>query len=110
MEIVKALGSDGFPHLFLKVCWDVVGKDLLAAFQTFHDRDQWCKSLSATIMLILKKNGVVCIKDFRPISLMGCLYKLLTKTLAIRLKSSLRQITNCSLMANEIVDAMRRAN
>lgn len=81
--------------------------------------------MSATfITLIAKKKGAVCIKDFHLISLVGCLYKLLAKTLAIRLKSSLRsvisvsqnaflpgkQITDCSLMVNEIVNAMRREN
>lgn len=62
--------------------------------------------------------GAVEIKDFRPISLMGCLYKLLSKILALRLKATLqkiiskspntfvlgRQIMDCSFLANECVD------
>lgn len=53
---------------------------------------------------------------------MGCLYKLLAKILALHLKSTIqrvisnsqdafilgRQITDCSLMANECIDAMRK--
>lgn len=54
---------------------------------------------------------------------MGCLYKLLAKILVVWLKSTLacvistsqnaffleRQIIDCSLVANEYIDAMRRA-
>ena len=43
-------------------------------------------SLNSTfIMLILKKGAVEDLKDFRPISLVGSLYKLLAKMLANRL-------------------------
>lgn len=65
MEDSKALMPDGFPPIFLKVCWKVVAKDVLAVFQTFHSWNQWCKSLSVTfITLIPKKNGAVHIKYF----------------------------------------------
>lgn len=88
----------------------------MATLETFHSKDQWYKSLSATfITLIPKKEGAAEIKDFRPISLVGCLYKLLSKTLVVRLKTIMpkvisryqsafvpgRQLTDCSLMANE---------
>lgn len=108
--------------MFLKVCWDVVGKEVMTVFEAFHRRDQWCKYLSATfITLIPKKKGAAQIKEFRLISLVGCLYKLLAKTLAIRLKTFFpsiisesqnaflpeRQITDCSL-SNECIDAMQK--
>jgi len=41
---------------------------------------------SIFIGLIPKKGGVVNIKDFRAISLVGCMYKLLSKVLASRLR------------------------
>ena len=47
-------------------------------------------SLNATFLaLILKKNDAMNIKDFRPISLIGSVYKLLSKVLANKLKEML---------------------
>lgn len=47
---------NGFPPTFIKIYWDVVGKDVKVALQAFYVNDQWYKSLSATfITLILKK-------------------------------------------------------
>lgn len=80
--------------------------------------------MSATfISLVPKKKGTAELKDFRPISLVGCLYKLLAKTLSLRFRSILgvisdsqhaflvdRQMSDCSLMANEYVDAMMKAS
>lgn len=123
MEEDKAPGPNGCPTKFLLACWDMVGTDVMAIFSDFHSKDQWCKCLRVTfIIFIPKKKGTVELKDFRPISLVGCIYKLLAKTLAICLKSILgdvifesqhaflpeRQMTDCSLLANEITDAMVR--
>lgn len=55
---------------------------------------------------------------------MGCLYKLLVKTLAIWLKGSIsnvisasqnvfvsgRQLTDCLVLANEVIDVMRKVD
>lgn len=121
MEDDKAPGPDGFSTRYLKTCWDVVGKEILEVFEAFHKQDQWCRSLSVTfITLILKKKEASEAKGYRPISLVGCLYKLLAKTLAIKLKQVMgsiilktqnsflpgRQILDCSLLANESIDAM----
>lgn len=47
-----------FPSMFFKVCWDVVGKEVMAVFEAFHLKDQWCKYLSATfITFVPKKKG-----------------------------------------------------
>lgn len=37
----KAPSPNGFPSKFLKVCWDVVGKEVMAVFEALHTRDQW---------------------------------------------------------------------
>lgn len=65
MEEDKAPGPDGFLTMFLKVCWDVVGNEVMTAFDAFHSRDQWCKSLSLTfITLILKRKEPLKLKIF----------------------------------------------
>ena len=55
-------------------------------FKDFHSQCVFEKSLNATFLcLIPKKTNAVNIKDFRSISLVGSLYKLLAKVLAHRL-------------------------
>ena len=83
----KAPGPNGFPMAFFQACWDVIKLDLMEVFQFFFERGQFEKSLNATfISLILKKPDAVEVKDFRPISLIGGVYKIIAKVLANRLK------------------------
>ena len=61
--------------------------DVMAVFVHFHRYSVFEWSLNASFLtLIPKKNNVVDVKDFRPISLVGSVYKLLSKVLANRLK------------------------
>ena len=49
-------------------------------FKDFHDRGRFIKSTNASfLVLIPKKGGAEDLKDFRPISLVGSVYKLLIK-------------------------------
>ena len=66
-------------------------------FRQFHDFGSFVRSLNATyLVLIPKKGGVEDLKDFRPISLVGRLYKWLTKVLANRLKGVLAKVISMS--------------
>ena len=83
----KAPGPDGFSMAFFHHCWRVVESDVLAIFEEFYQHSKFEKSLNATfIALIPKKNDASNIRDFRPISLVGSLYKILSKVLANQLK------------------------
>ena len=87
LEGDKAPGPDGFSMAFFHHCWRVVERDVLVVFEEFYQHCKFEKSLNATfIALIPKKNDVSNILDFRPISLVGSLYKILAKVLANRLK------------------------
>jgi hypothetical protein len=75
----KALGPDGFSLGFVQTCWEVIKKDIMAVFRDFHSKERFQKSLNATFTaLIPKKAGAEDLKDFRPISLVGVVYKLIS--------------------------------
>ncbi|WMV33006.1 hypothetical protein MTR67_026391 [Solanum verrucosum] len=115
----KALGPDGFTMAFFKQCWEEIKQEVVAAIQNFHDQGYFEKSFNATfIALIPKKFGASKLKDFRPISLIGSNYKIISKILTERLKKVMpklvdeqqmafikgRQIMYAILVANECVD------
>ena len=51
-------------------------------FKDFHERGIFGRSLNSTfLVLISKKGGSEDLKDFRPISLVSCVYKLIVRCL-----------------------------
>ena len=76
----KAPGPDGFTVAFWQSCWDFVKEEVVKLFKEFYDQKYFAKSLN-TIFLVLipKKGGAEDLGDFRPINLLGGLYKLLAK-------------------------------
>ena len=81
------------------------------------------RSLNSTfLVLVPKKGGAEDFKDFRPISLVGSLYKVRAKALANWLKKIMgrlvnkaqnvfvegRQILDAPLITNEVIDSMLR--
>jgi hypothetical protein len=93
----------------------VVKHDFMAVFAEFHRRRQLVNSLNATfISLIPKKADVVEIKDFQPISLVGGVYKIVSKVLANRMRTVLGKIVSNSQNAfigdNQILDSVLIVN
>ena len=89
----KTPRPDGFTMAFFQKCWIVVERDVWLSLQIFIEHGIFEKSLNATFhYLIPKKFNVVSIKDFRPISLVGNLYKLLAKVLEHRLRGALNKL------------------
>ena len=82
---------------FFQACWGILKTDLMAVFHHFFAKGQFEKSLNATfITLIPKKNPAIEVKDFRPISLVGGVYKIIAKVLATRLRTVMEDIISPS--------------
>ena len=118
----KSPGPDGFTLAFFQNCWEEVKLELMTVLNDFHSDGVVNRAVNETyIALIPKKCGFCKISDFRPISLVTSLYKIISKVLASRLKGVLDatilknqgafvanlQILDVALVANEIVEDVR---
>lgn len=83
----KAPGPDGFTFKFLKKYWEMMKDDILQFAKYFKRHGKLGRGCNSSfITLVPKIKDPVTIGDFRPISLIGCMYKIITKTLSNRLK------------------------
>ncbi|KAL4282916.1 hypothetical protein GQ457_16G008630 [Hibiscus cannabinus] len=123
VESSKAPGPDGFNMRFLKKFWPSLKDEILDFFCKFYKGEVLDFSFNHSFIVVIPKNhNPNTIEDFRPISLVSSVYKLLSKVLVIRLGSVLegiigdqqfafcpgKQILDCSLIANEVIDFTRR--
>jgi hypothetical protein len=99
LEVVKSMnrdkapGPDGFPLAFFQDCWDVIKSDMMGLFTDFHAHNKFVKSLNASfIVLIPKSPGATNLANFRHISLVSGIYKIIAKVLTNRMSSVLEKI------------------
>ena len=119
----KSPGPDGFTARFIKKFWGILKEDLMKVFDWFWEKEYLSAGCNASFLtLIPKVANPVDLNDFRPISLIGILYKLISKVLAERLKKVTgrvisnvqsafvkgRPILDGVLIANETIDFLRK--
>lgn len=85
MGPTKALEVDGFPTLFFKKCWNIVGVKVTSYCIEFFNEDKDIEPLNSfNIMLILKIPHPTNMVNFHLISLCNVLYKVIAKAVANR--------------------------
>ena len=93
MKNNKAPGPDGFNGCFLKSCWHIIKHDFYTLCADFYDGKLDLQSLnSGFITLIPKSYSPETANDYRPITLLNCCLKLITKLLANRLQKVILKI------------------
>ncbi|GJT85207.1 protein LAZ1, partial [Tanacetum coccineum] len=89
----KSPGPDGFTAAFFKEAWDIVGNDVILAVREFFVNGRLLKELNHTIIaLILKVSTPARVNDFQPISCCNVLFKCISKVIANRIKSYLKDL------------------
>lgn len=111
----KAPGPDGLQISVSIKCWDFMKLDVMRVVKHFERNGFLDWRLKATfISLIPKKEIVEEVKDLRPISLTGCIYKAISKVLVERLKPLLPKLTSPNQTAfvkgKQILDSILVAN
>lgn len=93
MHPLKAPGPDGLPALFFQKYWQIVGNEVLSLVLSILNDGKSPECINKTfIALIPKCKSPNSPKQFRPISLCNVVMKIVTKTIANRLKPFLPEI------------------
>ncbi|XP_057251529.1 uncharacterized protein LOC130591734 [Beta vulgaris subsp. vulgaris] len=118
-------GPDGFNFLSIKKAWDVIKEDIYGILEEFWTSSRLPKGSNvAFIALIAKIDNPEGLKDYRPISMVGCIYKIISKVLAKRLQRVIdtligpfqssfiagRQILDGALIAGELIEQCLKVN
>jgi len=121
----KSPEPDGASFGFIKDFWEDIKGDVIRFISDFHRNGKLTRGINNTfIALIPKVDSPQRLQEFRPIALVGCLYKILSKVLANRLRMIIgrvvsetqttfvkdRQILDGILIANEVVDEAKKSN
>jgi len=107
----KALGPEGFPLAFFQDCWDVIKSDIMGVFTDFHAYNKFVKILNASFISLIPKSPVATdLANFRPISLVSGIYKIIAKVLANRMSNVLEKIIsepqNAFVKGRHILDSV----
>ena len=79
----KSPAPDGFSLTFFQSCWSILKSNIMDVLHNFHVQAVFERSLNVSFLaLIPKKSNAMEVKAFHPISLVGGIYKIISKVLA----------------------------
>lgn len=122
MDAYKAPGPDGFTAGFFQKSWEIVGQSVIEFAMDFYTTGSIPVGCNDTYITLIPK--VSCLETFKqlhPIGLCNVTYKLLTKTMANRLREASkklvgqhqtsfvpgRQISDNIIIFQEVLSSMR---
>jgi len=86
----KSPGPDGWTIEFFQELYEFLGKDILRVVEDSRQSGRIPASMNSTfIALIPKTDNPTSLDEFRPISLCNCIYKIISKIIARRIKGIL---------------------
>ncbi|MCP3926072.1 MAG: hypothetical protein GY714_26205, partial [Desulfobacterales bacterium] len=108
MKNNKTPGLDGIPVEFYKTFWNIIGEHFTRVANTCFELKQLSHSQRFSLISTLYKKGDKCdLGNWRPISLLNVDYKIISKTLANRLRNVLSSIVSedqtCSVPKRSIL-------
>ncbi|GKV16208.1 hypothetical protein SLEP1_g26884 [Rubroshorea leprosula] len=122
-EPTKSPRPDGFNFKFIKTMWEDIKHDIIGFAQEFHEHGKLVRGSNASFIVLIPKVGnPQRIEEYRPILLIGVMYKILAKLLANHLRKVLdkiigeqqmafikgRQLLDGMVIANEVIDEAKR--
>ena len=104
----KSPGLDGIPYEFYQVTWEIIGNDFVKVLQAQLVRLSLIESnRHGATRVASKVNGVPDVSELRPITLLNCDYKILSKAFVGRLCPVLPEIIKsgqlCSVKEKNIL-------
>ncbi|WZY76441.1 hypothetical protein YC2023_022825 [Brassica napus] len=121
----KSCGPDGFSSEFFIGCWSIIGPEITSAVKEFFREGKLLRQWNSTLLVLIPKiRNASKIGDFRPISCLNTLYKVISRLLTGRLKEVLspvishaqsafmpgRLLAENVLLATELIQGYKRKN
>ena len=96
MDNNKSPGEDGYPAEFYKVFWVDIKSILVKSYKYAYENGGLSISQKRGIISLIpkKEKDPIVLKNWRPLSLLNVDYKMLAKTIASRIKTSLNHIVH----------------
>lgn len=86
----KASGPDDLPNEFAQIYWDDLKVEIMAFMEDFyHNRSDLQIANRANVVMIRKHEAPTSVHDYRPISILNLVLKLISKVLTNRLRDKL---------------------
>ncbi|XP_048491371.1 uncharacterized protein LOC125492703 [Beta vulgaris subsp. vulgaris] len=119
----KAPGPDGFNFKFIKSAWEYIKHDIYMIIRDFHEKGHIPRGCNTAFIALIPKTEMPNeFKDYRPISMVGCIYKIIAKLMSKRLQNVMqtlvgpfqfsyiegRYILDGALIASELIDSCKK--
>ncbi len=91
----SAAGIDGISTKFIKRYWDIFRVPLFKYARTVFEKGNLTRTFKTAIIKLIPKKGIATdVRKWRPISLLSCMYKILSRAVNNCLKSVVNRFTS----------------